>query len=192
MFDLSVYAWALLAHVTAGSVLIGSSMVAVPVRRAAVGASSLDPLRMWLDFGRRSARANPIAAFVLLATGIYLGSSGWWTEPWFYVAAATWVINSSLAVLIVNPTAGTLGAAAARATGPEIPPDVAVLLRSTAWPIAEAIMRANDLVMLYVMFNKPSLAESCLVVAGTAAVFVAVEEVRRRRLRGVASEFAAA
>jgi hypothetical protein len=42
-------------------------------------------------------------------------------------------------------------------------------------------MRGNDFAMLYVMFVKPSLAESLLVVAAAAAVCVGLEWALTRR-----------
>jgi hypothetical protein len=45
---------------------------------------------------RRRSRANPAAAFILLGTGVYLGSAGWWTQAWFHVSLAAWLANSLL------------------------------------------------------------------------------------------------
>jgi hypothetical protein len=80
--------------------------------------------------------------------------------------------------------AGALAAAANRAAGDAIPPDVDAIRRSVVWPAAGATMRATDLAMLYLMFNKPPLVESCVVVATVTVSFVVVELFRERQVQG--------
>lgn len=185
MLTMSPYSLVVLVHVTAATLLIGSSTVGMYTRHAIAGARSLAVLRTWLEFGRRSSQANPVLALAVLGSGVYLGSYGWWQQSWFYVALAAWVLNTALAACAIRPTAGALAAAASRAVGDAISADVDVIRRSPVWPVAGATMRGTDLAMLYLMFNKPSLVESCVVVAGVAASFVVVALVRDRHLQGV-------
>lgn len=179
MFDLSLYSIALLVHVTAGVVLIGSSLFAPITRRAILSTSSIEALRDWLDFARRSVRANPPAALALLLTGLYLGANGWWSQPWFFVAIAAWLVNVLLAVLVLQRRAMVLGQAAGRAATGPIDAAVDALRRAPSWDTAEDVMLANDLAMIYLMFIKPSLAESCLVV-GAGALYAGLRATRRR------------
>jgi len=169
MFDLSLYSLVLLAHVTTATVLIGHALLAPLIRRATLSADSLASLRTWLDFGERAAKANPVAAMILLTSGVYLGSVGWWTQPWFYVAAAAWLANSLLATLVIRKTAMRIGRAAGLRDG-AIDPDVDRLRQSPGWHAAETILASNDLAMIYVMFLKPGLLECCIVIIGCAAV----------------------
>lgn len=179
MFDLSMYSIALLLHVTAGIMLISSSLFAPLTRRAILSASSIEALRGWLDFARRSVRANPPAALVLLLTGLYLGANGWWSQAWFLVAIAAWVVNVLLAVLVLQRRAMALGQAAGRAAAGPIDDAIDALRRTPSWDVAEDVMLANDLAMIYLMFIKPSLAESCLVV-GAGALYAGLRAARRR------------
>lgn len=174
MFAMTTYSLAVLVHVTAATLLIGRSMAERPIHRAIVAAPTLPLLRAWLEFGRRSAQANPVIAFAVLGTGLYLGSLGWWTESWFQVAAAAWVANSLLAARIIAPAARALGAAASGGDGP-VPPSLDAARRGAAWPLAAAVMRANDLAMLYVMLAKPLFAESVATVSIAMALSLAVE-----------------
>ena len=192
MFTMSPYSAVVLVHVTAATLLIGSATVAMYTRRAIVSATSLPVLRAWVEFGRRSSRANPALAFAVLASGVYLGSYGWWGQPWFYVAAAAWVLNTALAARVIRPMAGALGAAVGRATGDAIPPDIDAIRRSLVWPAAGAMMRASDLAMLYVMFTKPSLVESSAVILLAAVSLVVIEIGRERHLQRVRTVPAAA
>lgn len=180
MFDLSPYSIVLLLHVTAGIVLISSSLFAPLTRHAILSSTSIEALRGWLDFARRSVRANPPASLVLLLTGLYLGANGWWSQPWFFVAIAAWLVNVLLAVLVLQRRAMALGQAAGRAgTGP-IDAAIDALRRAPSWDVAAEIMLANDLAMIYLMFMKPSLAESCLVVGGAGVLYAGVQTTRRR------------
>ncbi len=180
MFELNTYSLVLLAHVGGAVVLVASSLWAPLVHRAILAAESFAALRSWLHFARSSSRVNPLAALVVLGTGVYLGASGWWSQAWFYVALAAWLANSVLAGAVVGRTAAALGAAAASGEGP-VTGAVDALRRTPSWPIAEAIVRANDLTMLYVMFVKPSLAE-CFLVLGAAGVISLAAEWRAVRV----------
>ena len=185
MFDLSLYSIVLLVHIASAIVLVGSALFAPLTRHAILRAPTVDRLRDWLDFLRRSARANPPAAMVLLASGLYLGSEGWWSQPWFYVALGAWAANLLLATLAVKPSVFALArAAAARGDGP-VGPDVDRLRHSRRWEIAEGLMRGNDLAMLYVMFVKPTAAESLLVVAAAGLACLGIEWVLARRVTRV-------
>lgn len=195
MFDLSTYSVVLLVHILSGVFLIGSSLFTPLTRREIASARTLDRLREWLGFAARSTRANGPAAMILLATGVYLGSSGWWSQAWFYVAVGVWFTSLALATLVVKPAAVALGRAAVAAGDGPVTGAVDTLRRSPRWEAGEGLMLGNDLAMLYVMFVKPSLAESLLVVgvAGAACVgLVSALASRRSRLEAGSAGTAAA
>jgi len=179
MFDLNAYSLVLLGHVIAATTLIGSSMFEPLVRRSVVSAESVRELRLWMDLARRAARLNPVAALAVLGTGLYLGSAGWWSQGWFYVALGLWLLNSVLAVAVVKRAASALASAAARSDDGPITGELEARRRSSSWTVAAEIMRATDLSMLYVMFVKPSAVESCLVAAALITVFVGAATARR-------------
>ncbi|MFO7691934.1 MAG: hypothetical protein R6V57_02495 [Vicinamibacterales bacterium] len=182
MFDLSLYSVVLLVHIASAIVLVSSALFAPLTRHAVLRAPTLDRLRDWLDFLRRSGRANPPAAMLLLGSGVYLGSAGWWSQPWFYVALGAWAANLLLATRAVKPSAIALARAAASAGDGPVGPDVDRLRRSRRWELGEGIMRGNDVAMLYVMFVKPSAAESLLVVALAGLACIGAEWVLARRM----------
>jgi hypothetical protein len=181
MFDLSFDALVLLAHVTAGFYLVGGAFFAPHIRRAILGAPSVDALLAWLGFARKATAANPPVALALLASGIYLGSAGWWSTGWFYVALAAWVVNCVLAIGVIGRGASALAQAASRAPQGPVGADLDALRRSRAWDVAGQVMRANDIGMLYVMYVKPTVLEACLVIAVVLAVGFALHAGRARR-----------
>lgn len=171
MSHLSAYSLAILLHLAAATILIGGSVFSLHVRRAILEASSVGALRAWLGFARRSSSANPVAALVLLGTGISLGSRGWWAYPWFYVALAAWLANALLAGRVLRPAGMAMGAAMAGVPGDApVEGQVDGLRRSPGWRVAGSVMLASDVAMLYVMVQKPSLTESLAVVLGAMTV----------------------
>jgi hypothetical protein len=174
MFDLSLYSVVLLVHIASAIVLVSSAVFAPLTRRAVLRAPTLERLRDWINFLERSVRANPPAAVVLLASGLYMGTTGWWTQPWFFVALGAWIANFGLATFVVKPSVSAVARAAAAGDGP-VSGSIDALCRARGWEIGEGVMRGNDFAMLYVMFVKPSGTESCLVVAAAGMVCVVLE-----------------
>jgi hypothetical protein len=176
MLEFTPYSLIVFVHVVAAVALFGSSFVAPLTLQQIRRARTIVDLRTWVEFERRSTKWNPAAAFVLLGTGIYLGSYGWWTQPWFFVSIASWILSSGLAGGIVGRTTGLLVQRIGTGVEAGVPADVDRLRWSRAWTAANAALVANDLTMLYVMFNKPALAGSLglLVVANAAAVGLAL------------------
>ena len=154
---LSPWHWVLFVHVVTGLVLAGASVSAPLIRNAIRGAETMPELRRWLFFSRQVGRFNPPSALILLASGIYLGTVGWWRTGWFAVSIAVWIVNSALSVGVVKKTqtaiAGSDGLADARRIG-----------ANRAWDIADGILLANNVAMVWVMTAKPSLLESVAVV----------------------------
>ena len=106
-------------------------------------------------------------------------------RSWFYVALGAWAANLLFATLAVKPSVFALARAAAGGSDGPIGSEVDRLRRSRRWEIAEGVMRGNDLAMLYVMFVKPSAAESLLVVAAASVACLGIERVLARRVTRV-------
>jgi hypothetical protein len=98
VFTASWYSLLVMVHVAAGALLIGGGVSGAMLRARIKSARSGQALGMWLDFGRQTSQANPIFGVTVLATGVYLGSTGWWTDRWFAVAAALWTMDCALAI----------------------------------------------------------------------------------------------
>lgn len=182
MLGLSAYSLAILLHLAAAMTLVGGSVFSLHLRRAILEAPSVGALRTWLGFARRSSAANPAAALVLLGTGLYLGSYGWWESAWFYVALGAWLANSLLAARVLKPAGMAMGAAVAGAAD-DAPVDgpVDALRRSAGWRVAGAAMLGSDVAMLVLMVEKPSLVESLAVTLGAMAVGIGLTLMRVRR-----------
>lgn len=180
MAGLSLYTLTLLAHVTAAIALVGSTLVSPYLRRALVDARSVAEVRGLIGYLQRSSRWKPLAALALLGTGVYLGSAGWWSQSWFFVAVAGWIVNAVLGAAVIGRSADALGAAVARAPEGPVGAEIDALRRSTPWSLATGAMIATDFTMLYLMFNKPELVGSLALLAGSNILALVVTLVRTR------------
>jgi hypothetical protein len=152
--SLPLYRGAVFVHVLAAVVLMASSLSFLVIRSALRRAASVEELRGWLDAARMSAAANPIAALVLLATGLLLGAQGWWREAWFHVALAVFVLDVAWAVRVVHRSAGELGRAAAEVAPGPVPGELDRLRWSPDYDLPHDVLLGGDLALLFVMVVK--------------------------------------
>lgn len=180
---MSLHAAVLFLHVLAALVLVGHS-VGTPLVLAAIReAPTVGALRTWLRFARDSARLNPPAAMVLLATGIVL-APGRWGQAWLWGAIALWVASTALAVGVVKATGERVGAlAGAGADGP-LPPELDAARSSARWVLGADALLGTDLAALLLMFTQSGLLGTVLVVAASVAIAVAAGALRRRGAEG--------
>ena len=179
--SLPIYEMVVFVHVFAALVLIGNAFGSARLRTEVRAARARAEVATFIGFTIRSTRINPLAALVLLGTGIYLGSYGWWSAAWFYVAAGAWVANLLLAVLAVNPAERAILDAAGRGTGDPIDDDLDRTRARRSWDLAAAVMLANDLAMVWVMYTKPGLAGSLVATALFNAATIALALLRAPR-----------
>lgn len=187
MVNISDYALVLFLHIGAAIVLVGHTLGAPVLHASLRDAATASEVARWLGFARRSARWNPAASLVLLASGLYLGAAGWWRQPWFALAGAAWVANAILVRRVVMPSAGALMAAAIRAGAGPVDPEMARLRHSTAWALAAQAMIANDFAILFVMIDKPALNAAAVVMLVAHGLLVGAWYVRRRITGSVAA-----
>lgn len=146
MLDLSAYSSVLLAHVVSGVWLVGSSLLAPVSRMLALEAPTLPELRAHVMLGHRASKWNPLRRRRRMA---HAGR-----------------------VAVVRPAENALSGAA-RMTGEwMIPADADVLRASRCWTIGLASMLAADASMLVVMYLKPPLAVTLVIVAAAIAVAI--------------------
>lgn len=172
----SPYELLLFLHVAVAFALVGGSLSAPRFRGAIRAAGSSAEMRQWIGFARRATRLNPAAALIVLATGIWLGSQGWWTEGWFYVSIAAWLANSLLAVLVVNRTEESLEKAVDAGGTLEA---VDSIRFATKWDVATASMLANDFALIWIMMQKPSATASLVVIVAANALLIGIARARR-------------
>jgi uncharacterized membrane protein len=164
--SVSVYSTVLFLHVVAAMLLIGGGAAILINHGFSHRARTAGELRSWFEYTGRIARLNPLYALVLLVSGIWLGSAGWWSTGWFWVAAAAWVVNGTLAATVVKKSAASLGRALGSAGDGPLSPESDRLRHSRVWPVAERVMLSGDFAILYVMMEKPSAIVSAAVLAG--------------------------
>lgn len=168
-------------HVLSALLLVGHSVATPHVIGAIRGAPTVTALRPWLAFARDTARLNPLAALVLLATGVWLGR-GRWDEGWLQVSAALWLVNSALAVRVVGGIGERIGSVLGSAGEPTIPVEVDALRNSARWEAGAWAMVAVDLATLVLMYAQPGLTGSLAVVAGAFAAVLGARALRSRRV----------
>lgn len=189
MPEFSIYSSILFIHVISAVVLAGSTLYAPLARGLVRSAESVEDLKRSLDLARRATKWNPLVAFVLLGSGIYLGSWGWWTQAWFFVAAGAWVANSALAVAGITRLEEAMARMVDEARKGPIPVEVDALRHSRTLNLAHGAMLANDIAMFYVMYSKPALSGSLAILALAHAVALAVTFARSpASVRGRAAE----
>ena len=172
MPDLSPYLLVLFAHVVSAIALVGESIGSPLIQRQVRTARTAGELKTWVAFAQQATKFNGPIALVLLGSGVYLGSFGWWAQPWFYVAAGAWVVNAILGGGVIKRTAGAIAQAVATARDERVPAEADRLRQSPTWRLAHAVMLANDLALVYVMFGKPELVASLVVFFAFNAVAV--------------------
>lgn len=157
---MSIHTSVLFLHILAGAVLLGTSLLDVLLRGQLRGARDMASLERLTALLQRAARVSPAAPLVLLITGSYLASAGFWSAPWVWAAVVLFVVSSALAVGVVGREAGRLNAVAASAGQEPVTAEADLLRWSPRWEIAANVLLANDLVALFLMTNKPGLLGS--------------------------------
>lgn len=156
------YQFIVFIHIAAATLLLATSIVGEPMVRAAVRRATTAPeLRAYLALGRPASIISPIAALVLLGSGVLLTSlARFWVMGWIQVATAFWIVNSALAMAVVRPAMDRITADAKAAADLAIGPRLDDARWSRAWTLGTDVMAANDAAMLYLMTMKPGLAGS--------------------------------
>lgn len=156
----ALYPVLVFVHVLAAIVLLGSSLFTPLVRASIRSAATVGEVRTWLGFARSMGRFNPAASLLVLATGVYLGSFGWWNAPWFAVALGAFLVNLILALRVVKPLGMSLASLLGGPAETRIPEAADRRRRTPSWELATDAMIANDCVLLFLMLGKPGLGTS--------------------------------
>ncbi|MCC6897852.1 MAG: hypothetical protein IT377_02695 [Polyangiaceae bacterium] len=177
---MTLYTAVVFVHVASATFLVGGATSSPFVRRAMRRAGTVRELSAWADFMRQSSRANPAVAIALLATGLYLGTAGWWNSAWFVIAVAFWVMNGAWGARVLATEGAKIGAAAALLPDGPVPPALDQLRRSERMDLASSVMIGADAAVMFSMIAKPewpiALAVAGLGVGGAFALHA----IRRR------------
>lgn len=178
MFE--VYPLVLFVHIAAAVALVGHSLGS-PITRAALReAATHGDLARIAALERGLSRFIPLSALILLASGLYLGSVGWWSYGWFYLSIGGWLVNSLLGGLVIKPVLARLASATPAVPGAPVPPDLDAVRRSTKFGVAGQVMLANNVALLLVMVMKPSFLASAAVFLVANAVLAGLALAPRR------------
>jgi hypothetical protein len=170
----NLYLLILFVHVAAAVALLGGSVIGSPgVRNAVRRAGSTGDVRAIIAVGRPLLVLEPVAALLVLGSGLYLTSAlRFWTLGWVQVAMAAWLVNAVVAGALVKPAIGRVAASAAAAAG-AVGEGLHALRWSPRWSAGGDLLLANDVAILFLMVAKPGLGASLLAVAGTNALVIA-------------------
>lgn len=169
-----LHSFVMFLHIASAMLLMGSTAASRVAERGIRAAPDLATLRGALDVVQRATRFNPALAIVLLISGAALGRGGWWSEPWLWVAVATWIVNLILAVRFVVPGHRALGTAAAQAGDGPVPAPVDALRHARAPGIALDVMIGLDFGTLLLMIAKPDVETALLWPALGVAISCAI------------------
>lgn len=161
MPPLTLFVAVLIVHVLAAMLLAGGAIPAWLIRRRVLTARTGDELATWLGVGAQAARFNPLLAFTVLGSALYMGAQGFWQATWFHVAAGLWVVDSATAVVLVQRSAMGIGAALARSGG-TLSDEVDRTRSRMQWDIGLLVLRANAVATLYLMLAKPVFLSDAL------------------------------
>jgi hypothetical protein len=171
---MNLYLLILFVHVAAAVALLSGSVIGSPaVRRAVRRARTTGEMRATLAVGRPLLVLEPVAALLVLGSGLYLTNAlRFWTLGWVQVAMVAWLVNLVVAGALVKPAIGRVAGGAA-ATAGAVDPGLHALRWSPRWSAGGDVLLANDAAILFLMVAKPGLGASLLTVAGANALVVA-------------------
>jgi hypothetical protein len=175
---MNLYLLILFVHVAAAVALVSGSVIGSPaVRRAVRRARTTDDIRAVVAVGRPLLVLEPVAALLVLGSGLYLTSAlRFWTLGWVQVAMAAWLVNAAVAAALVKPAIGRVAAGVA-ATAGVVGEGLHALRWSPRWSAGGDVLLANDAAILFLMVAKPGLGASLFTLAGANALVVATRMV---------------
>lgn len=183
-----LYEVTLSAHILSAVVLVGGSILAAPaidnwIRRA----DDITTIRRWLTVGKPLATIKPVAAIVLLISGLYVTSVGhWWQYAWLQVSLGLWVVNCVLAVTVIKPTMDRVAELAFDQS--LIGPELDGWRKAKRWELASDVTLANDLGVLFLMTNRGDYVQSLVVIAVANAAVLLYRAARSAAARKPVSE----
>lgn len=144
---MNAYRLVLFLHIASAALLIGGSLAGILFRSAVRRSSTPREIAAVLALGRPLSVMNPLSAFSLLGTGIYLTSMGrWWTAPWVLVAMLTWVVNVVIAKGAVGRAVERLAGRVGTTVEGRLDPDLDMVRPSVAWTVGEEKAAVPELI----------------------------------------------
>src|SRR5262245_44959219 len=119
---MAFYTLALFLHVV-GALTLGAAEALLLVGLAqARRASTVAELRVWSGLAESTDRVIPLAALLLLVSGIYMVVAAWgWATPWIDVSLGAFVALALLGGAVLGPRLAAVHASALQASDGPIP-----------------------------------------------------------------------
>ena len=171
---MSVYTLVIIIHVLSGMFLVGGGFAEIGLRVAIRRAGTRPEVITLIRHYATALKPHPLVALLLLGTGIWLGSSGWWSAAWFAVSALAWVMNVALSLTTIKPSAKAVAMAAMSGSGDAIDETLDRARTHRRWHLGASSMFANNLGFVWVMYMKPDLAGSIAAFAVANAVILSL------------------
>lgn len=179
---MNTYRFVLFLHIASAVLLIGGSLAGLLARSAVRRCVTARDVAVVLALGRPLSVMNPLSAFSLLGSGIYLASVGhWWTTPWVLVAVVMWMANVAIAKGLVGPVITRLAEQVGAGGGGPLTRDAHVFRRSIAWTFGGDLLVAHDVAILLLMTLRLPWVESLWTLALADGVVLALVWIRGLR-----------
>lgn len=163
---MDLYRVALFGHILGAVVVVGSGFVLPLIAGGAARAVALSNFREWAAVVLKVSKAAAMSAVLILISGLYMSVAGeWFRQPWVSVSLVLFVINGGLAGGVIDKHWKTILARAQEAGDGPVPSDVRTLTGTPKTHVVESFMLANDLVVVFLMTNKPGLTGTLIAVA---------------------------
>ena len=184
---MDAYHVVLFGHIVGATLLVSYGFVMQMLTAGVRRTRTVDGLRTWLSIMAGYAKAGPVAAVVVLLSGLYMTFDAFsFREGWIVVSLALFVLAGAIAGGVLNKhLAAVLEKAQAAPDGPA-PAELVAEATSPRAANFESVMAGLDLSIIFMMTNKPGWGAS-LMVALAGQVFAALLIARRMRSKAAAA-----
>lgn len=163
---MSLYNVALFAHIIGAIILVGVGFIAPLIVGGATRAQSASSFVDWANVIIKASKAAGAAAVAVLISGLYMGLTAYsFTAGWLAVGLVLFVINGGLATGVLGKHWDSLLARAEEAGDGPVPAELRSAVVTPRLHAVESFMLASDLVILFLMTNKPGWTGSAAAVA---------------------------
>jgi uncharacterized membrane protein len=171
-------------HIAAAIVLVGSFLAAPVVHGAMRGSTDTRALLALARLQRRIVAASGPAAFLVLASGVYMTFAGWsFTTAWIVVALVLFAVNGTLAMSVVDPHAKKLLVAAEQGSEGPLDAQLRELVDDAKVVGALRVVVGLDAAIVSLMVFKPGAVGSVTVAGAGLALGSTLAVIASRRSR---------
>lgn len=183
---MDLYRVALFAHVVGAILLVGGGFLLPALSARLRRTPNVEGVRDWSSLALQVTRVSAISAAVIFASGLYMALTEWsFRQGWLAVALALFAISGAMFGAKIEPAFKSIKALADAAPDGPVPPELRAATMSSALLVVDAFLVSNDVVIVFLMTNKPNLGVALAVTAVGVAV-AAARVARHRKVAGTA------